>query len=67
MEKWGTRAHQARVPQKVVDPQLFLKQCSVAKNFKKTWYLAILTYGVVQLSHKFATLKFRIIYMNFVN
>ena len=35
MEKRGTRAHQARVPQKVVDPQLFPKQCSVAKNFKK--------------------------------
>ena len=42
MEKCGTRAHQARVPQKVLDPKLFPKQCSVAKNFKKTWYWAIL-------------------------
>ena len=45
MEKWGTQAHQARVPQKVVDPQLFPKQCSVAKNIKKLWYLAILAFN----------------------
>ena len=42
MEKYGTRVWGARVPQQVVDPQLFPKQCFVAKNFKKSWYLAIL-------------------------
>ena len=35
METCGTRAHQVQVPQKVVDPKLFPKQCSVTKNFKK--------------------------------
>ena len=35
LKKCGTRAHQARVLQKVVDIKLFPKQCSVAKNFKK--------------------------------
>ena len=49
MEKYGTRVWGARVPQKVVDPQLFLKQCSVAKNFKKRWYLAILPMDLLQL------------------
>ena len=44
MEKCGTRAHQARVPQKVVDPKLFPKQCSISKNIKKTWYWAILAH-----------------------
>ena len=33
-KKYGTRAHQARVPQKVVDRYIFPKQCFWAKYFK---------------------------------
>ena len=33
-EKWGTRAHQARVPQKVVLSYIFPKQCFGPKYFK---------------------------------
>ena len=32
--KWGTRAHQARVPQRVVFPYIFPKQCFGPKYFK---------------------------------
>ena len=34
IEKWGTRAHQARVPQKVVFSYIFFKQCFGPKYFK---------------------------------
>ena len=34
LKKYGTRAHQARVPQKVVDHYIFPKQCFWAKYFK---------------------------------
>ena len=34
IKKYGTRAHQARVPQKVVDYYIFSKQCLWAKYFK---------------------------------
>ena len=34
IKKYGTRAHQARVPEKVVDHYFFLKQCFFAKYFK---------------------------------
>ena len=33
VEKWGTRAHQARVPKKVVDSYIVPKQCFWAKYF----------------------------------
>ena len=33
LKKYGTRAHQARVPQKVVDRYIVPKQCFWAKNF----------------------------------
>ena len=34
LKKNGTQAYQARVPQKVVDHYIFLKQCFWAKYFK---------------------------------
>ena len=34
LKKYGTRAHQAQVPQKVVDHYIFPKQCFWAKYFK---------------------------------
>ena len=37
IEKWGTRAHQARVPQKVVDRYIVPKQCFWAKYFNNWW------------------------------
>ena len=32
VEKWGTRAHQARVPKKVVDPYIVRKQCYIVRK-----------------------------------
>ena len=40
LKKYGIQAHQARVPQKVVDHYIFSKQCFWAKYFKNSWYLA---------------------------
>ena len=34
LKKYGIQAHQARVPQKVVDHYIFSKQCFWAKYFK---------------------------------
>ena len=34
IKKYGTRAHQARVPEKAVDHYFFPKQCFFAKYFK---------------------------------
>ena len=34
VEKWGTRAHQARVPEKVVDPYIVRKQCFWTNYFQ---------------------------------
>ena len=39
---WETRVSETQVPEKVVLCHLFPKQCFLAKNFQKMWYLAIL-------------------------
>ena len=47
LKKYGTQAHQARVPQKVIYHYIFPKQCFWAKYFKNWWYLAILAVFLV--------------------
>ena len=37
LKKHGTRAHQARVPEKVVFTYLFRKQCFGPKYFENEW------------------------------